>query len=221
MNDLLKKHLSKAVKTADASLLVHKKAVDALLTEMARPGVGTIYDRDYQTQHENPFEDSRFDAVPVLEEPKEASDPNARMLQTESVAGHVRHYPPKEKKLMSETTEEEIGKDNDEDWIHHHSSLTTKVHAYDFESDRNRKIANRVAANRYFKQFVSAENVKTNDDILMVNIPRGKVAQAEFGPSAMVRMEQELSSTLNVRAKYAHVVLNAGFDGVSFEFMLV
>lgn len=221
MNELLKKHSPSANKEAGASLLIRKEAVDALLTEMARPGVGTTYDRDYQTKHENPYADSRFDEVPVKGDPKEASDPNARMLQTDMVDGHERHYPQKDKKIMSETTKEELGDEQGEDWIHHHSSLTAKNHSYDFESDRNKKIANRVAANRYFKQYVSAENVKTNNDILMVNIPRGKVAQAEFGPTTMIRMERELSATLNVRAKYAHVVLNAGFDGVSFEFLLV
>ena len=227
MNELLKKHSPSANKEAGASLLVRKEAVDAELTELARPGVGTIYDREYQTGG-NPFANKRpanpnqnDDVVPVAPDSKEVT----AELQTEMVGEggkrHQRHYPMKDNKIMSETTKEEIGDEQGEDWIHHHSSLTAKVHSYDFEQDRNRKIANRVAANRYFKQYVSAENIKTNNDILMVNIPRGKVAQAEFSPTAMLRMERELSTTLNVRAKYAHVVLNAGFDGVCFEFMLV
>ena len=217
MSELLKKHSTSSAKAASAPLLVRKKvAVDALLTEMARPGVGTTYDRDYQTEHENPFADKRFDSVPTAPDPKEASVD----LQTGQVDNHERHYAPKEQDVRSKSTKKEMKDEAIHDGVRQGSLLVAK-HNYDFEGDKDRKIAHKVASNRYFKQFVTANNIKAHNDILMVNIPRGKVAHAEFGPMIIAQMERELSNALNVRAKYAHVVLNASFDGVSFEFMLV
>jgi hypothetical protein len=213
MNDLLKKHRTSAPKVG-ASLVTRKPkvAVDALLTELSRPENGTIYDREYQTEHGNPYADSRFDAVPVKNDPKQAVG-----LSTSLVDGHERHRTPKDKNLLSESTRKEMELDE----ISDDEGFRATASSFDFEFDRNKRIARKVAANSMFKHIVTAANVKVDNDSLIVNIPRGKFAMAEFSLGDIAKMETELSAALHVRAKFAHTVLSSGFDGVSFEFMLV
>ena len=227
--------------------LLKKQSVDALLTEMSRDGVGTTYDREYQTGG-NPFANSRDKdvAVPTATDPENYFDylsrkhkePAAKLpftgpdvlensrktsridLLTGQVDGHDRVIAPgaHDVNVQSESTKNELDAEQAKDEEH----LTVpKASSFDFEFDRNRKIAHRVASNHYFKQYVASENVKVHDDILMVNIPRGKFAQIELAPTDISRMERELSAALRVRAKYAHLVLTSGFDGACLEFMLV
>lgn len=225
MNELLQKKTSKAPVSTGA-LAIPKSAVDALLTELARPGAGATYDRKWQTGG-NPFADSRDKdvAVPQAPDPLKTSKID---LSTGEVDGQERTIAPEahDKKILSDSTQKSMKDDREEDGMllsnaSHYGSLNVSDHNYDFESDQNHRIANKVASNRYFRQYVTTANVKVHDDILMLNIPRGKVAQAEFGPTEMSRMEREISAALHVRAKYAHTVISSGFDGISFEFMLV
>lgn len=213
MNQLLERRSKASAK--GASLAAVKTGLDALLTELSRPENGTVYDRDFQTKHQNPFADSRFDAVPELEEPK-----TSRVdFLTDKVDGKDRVIAPgaHDVKLRSKETQNALDAEKAKD-----EGLTIpKASSFDFEYDRDRKIARKVASNRYLRQFVTAGDVKVSDDILMVNIPRGKFTQLEFSPATMARMEREIATALHVRAKYAHTVMSSGFDGISFEFMLV
>ena len=209
MSDLLVKKSPKASRAS-------KTALDALLTELSQApqnndGFPSPYDREYQTKHQNPFADSRFDEVPV----KEA----AVNLQTGMVDGHERHLPPRDKNLRSETTKTEMKNEERKDSETY--KLTATDRNYDFLSDKNGRIAKKVASNRLFKQYVTAANVKVDSDSLIVNIPRGKVAHEELSLGKIAEMEKQISNTLRVRAKFAHMILSSGFDGVAIECLLV
>lgn len=220
MNELLKRRPAEASKVG-ASLAVSKSktALDATLIEMARPGVGTTYDREYQTGG-NPFANSRDEDVAVVVK----NDPNKTSkidLLTGQVDGHDRVIAPgaHDVSVRSESTQNALDADTKKDA---EGFLTRPKHSsFDFEFDRNRKVARKVASNRFLKQYVEASDIRTYNDILMVNIPRGKYAQMEFSPAIIARMEREIGTSLNVRVKYAHAVMTSGFDGISFEFMLV
>lgn len=212
MNELLKR-LSKAPTHGVASG-VSKKAIGDLNREMTDTDVGTIYDRDYQTKHKNPWMDSRTDdQVPVSGDPKSAGVD----LQTGMVDGHDRVLPPRDKNIRSETTKKEMEAENRKDT----EDFTTPKISFDLTRDRNGRVARKVASNSFFRQFASAENIKVDSNSLIVNIPRGKVALAQFGISTATKMEKELSAALRVRAKFAHIILASGFDGISLEFYLV
>lgn len=213
MNELLKKQPKAPTKGASSG--VSKQAIGDLNREMTDPAVGTTYDRDYQTGHKNPWMDSRTDdQVPVANDPKEASV----NLQTGMVDGHDRILPPREKNIRSETTKKEMEAENKKD---EDGYITTPKFSFDLVRDRNGRIASKVASNSFFKQFTSAKDIKVNSHSLIVNIPRGKVALAQFGISTAAKMEKELSAALRVKAKFAHVILASGFDGISLEFFLV
>lgn len=190
-----------------------KKAVDALLTEINRPEVGTIYDRDYQTKGKNPFADKRNQdmAVPVKE--------GAGFLQTDMVDGHDRHLPPRDKSLRSETTKKELKKEEEKDSEGY--LLKPKTSGMDLTRDANKKIASKLSSNSVIRQFASADMIKVDNQSLIINVPRGKFALLELTPGHIASMERAIGASLNVRAKFAHTILSSGFDGISFEFLLV
>jgi hypothetical protein len=219
--------------------------VELALAPGRHEGLPSPYDREYQTQHGNPFADSRFDEVPVKASedddddsrwdpvfPKEDDfEPGAKWeplrgkesavdLSTGMVDGHDRVLPPREdmKKVRSETTQKALDHEKAKD---EKGYLTARRASYDLVRDGNKRIATKVASNSFFSQFVTANNVKVDDHSLIVNIPRGRVTLAQFSIKTAERMEQELSKTLRVRAKFAHLILASGFDGIALEFLLV
>lgn len=232
-------------------LLHRKTSVDALLTELARPNVGTAEDRT-PGDWENPFAQKRNkpDQVPVKSDPKTSSVD----LQTDQVDGHDRILPPREKAIRSEQTTKDLKKEMKKDQDGYKSAsedewddqeaindqwepvghpepepgspwepirLTSAKNTFDFGQDRTGRVARKVAANPVLRQYVKTANVKVDTDTLILNIPRGKVALQQISPHDITKMEQELSKVLMVRAKFANVVLSSGFDGVSLEFMMV
>lgn len=219
MNELLKRRPAGASKVG-ASSAVSKVALDALLTEMARPGVGTTYDREYQTGG-NPFANSRDEdvAVVVKNDPSKTSKID---FLTDKVDGHDRVIAPgaHDVSVRSESTQNALDAEQAKD-DHGYGLTRPKYSSFDFEFDRDRKIARKIASSRFLKQFVDPTNVKVGRDTLVLNIPRGKFAQLEFGPTLASRMEREITASLGIYAKYAHTVLSAGFDGVSLEFVMV
>lgn len=213
MNELLKK-LPKA-SAHGASSGLSKKAIGDLNREMTDPSVGTVYDRDYQTGHKNPWMDSRTDdQVPVANDPKSAGVD----LSTGMVDGHDRILPPRDKNIRSETTKKEMDSEKKKD---EEGFIAAPKFSFDLTRDRNGRIARKVASNGLFRQFASAQDIKVDSNSLIINIPRGKVALAQFGIDTALKMEKELSAALRVRAKFAHIILASGFDGISLEFFLV
>ena len=192
-------------------LLKRKTAVDSVLTELDRAENGTVYDRDYQTKGKNPFADKRNQdmSVPV----------KTGFLQTDMVDGHERHLPPRDKNIRSESTQKELDKEEKKDTEGY--LLKPKSGSFDLSKDRNKKIAHKLSSNRVIRQFAAQENIKVDDHSLIVNIPRGKFALLEVTPAHIASMERAISTSLNVRVKYAHTILSSGFDGVSLEFLMV
>ena len=219
MNDLLKRHSSKSDPSDKSASLQKKIAVDSMLTELARPNVGTAEDRVPSKGFKPPFAQKQNpeDEVPVKSDPVTASVD----LLTGVVDGHDRVIPPgaHDVNVRSKSTKNEMEaeKRKDEDTF----GLTSAKHSYDFSADRSKRIATKIASNSFFKQFVSSKNVKVDQNSLIINIPRGKVTLGQFGFHTAAKMEKEISQTLRVRAKFAHLILSSGFDGISLEFLLV
>lgn len=189
---------------------VSKQALDALLYELSRPENGTVYDRDYQTNHQNPWMDSRFeDEVPV----KQA----AVDLQTDTVDGHDRILPPRDKKLLSDTTQNEMKQEaaKDEEPSSHRVNFLASA-SYDFEHDSNHKIARKLSGLSTFKNY----RIAVDNDSLLVSIPR-RTSLYQFNSRVASHMEREISQALRVNAKFSHVTLDPGFDGIGLEFLLV
>jgi hypothetical protein len=214
---------------AASSLL--SKSAEAQNFEMGRDNVGTVYDRGYQTEHENPYADSRFDAVPT-----DQSDPENELLKKQQrkedqTAPRIlsklhedpEFLPPREdmRDYRSETTKNEIKDEKDEEGLADKTGGLLTISDLDYEFDRNTRVAHRVASGSYIKQLASAKNIKVNDSVLMVNIPRGRVAHVEIGSAELHRMERDILFSTGRTAKYSHTVLNAGFDGISLEFVMV
>ncbi len=190
---------------------VPKVALDALLTELTRPENGTVYDRDYQTGHKNPFADSRSvdDYVPVK------SVESSVELQTGQVDGHERVLPPRDKKILSETTQNELKaeKGSDEEPTHHVSLASSK---YDFEKDANKRIATKLASTR----SLSTCHVAVDNHSLMVHVPMtGQECYVSI--DKVGHIQKEVSTALNVTTKFASMAVNPGFDGIILEFILV
>lgn len=216
-------------------------------TGPAKDMPGAIYDRKFQTKG-TPWFSPRYDEVPVENDPVIASLNLQTGMVGEGKDRHPRHLPPRDKNLRSETTEKELDAERRKDTegythtsamntppeppayvstqqaaveTYEVSSLTSTNPNYDFYSDKSGRIARKIASNRLFKQYVTASNVKVDSDSLIINLSRDKVAFTEISPGDISEMEKHISSTLKVRAKFAHVILSSGFDGVALEFLLV
>ncbi|MEI6387904.1 MAG: hypothetical protein WCQ50_14825 [Spirochaetota bacterium] len=233
MSSLLNKKLSLAPKGASLdSSSARKIALDAFLTELGRGSAdgpandepGTVYDRDYQKK--NPFSNSRDEdvEVPMANDPVLASVDFQTGMVGEGKDRHPRHLPPRNQNIRSKSTEQEMEAEKKKDSEGYKQSairLTATDTNFDFEADRSGRIARKIASNSLFKQYVTARNVKVDSDSLIINIPRGKSAHTELSLGRISEMEKHISSTLKVRAKFAHVILSSGFDGIALEFLMV
>jgi len=208
-----------------SSLLKHG---DAFSGEMSRER--PYYDKTYQSKPGrdggNPFASKRNEEDQVVTQPdlpdelsNKKRSPKDELWMKEMGVKTSKHHkdpeflPPRDD--LRDNGNEEVAREMEEE---KNSSLLKR----EFNHQEAKKLASsKVAKIASLRGVVPASNIKTHDQHLMINIPRGTKLAVEFTSERMATMEKEISKVLHVRAKYSHFILNSAFDGIALEFLLV